>query len=118
MGNVLFSDILVAGQPSNTVDLAKAPSFSAASSQMSFSNRAAVAPKSPVPAASPGGKTGLGTAGPAAANGVVTSRVDVDTFIPDEGDFDNFLDEADTTKEKSVIAMNNVDSRLAFSSII
>jgi len=101
---------IVAGQPSNSVDLAKAPSFSAASSQMSFSNRAAVAPKSPVPAASPGGKTGLGTAGPAAANGAVTSRVDVDTFIPDEGDFDNFLDEADTTKEKSVIAMNNVDS--------
>ena len=118
MGKALFSEILVAGQPSNTVDLAKAPSFSTASSQMSFSNRAAVAPKSPVPAASPGGKTGLGTAGPAAANGAATSRVDVDTFIPDEGDFDNFLDEADTTKEKSVIAMNNVDSRLAFSSII
>ena len=103
--------ITVAGQPSNTVDLAKTPSFSTASSQMSFSNRAAEAPKYPAPAISPGGKTGLVTAGNAATNGVVTSRVDVDTFIPDEGDFDTFLDEADTAKEKSVMAMNNVDSR-------
>merc|ERR1719369_1759005 len=101
---------IVAGQPSNTVDLAKTPSLTTASSHMSFSNRAAVAPKSPVPAVSPGGKTGSGAAGHAATNGVAPSRVDVDTFIPDEGDFDTFLDEADTTKEKSVMAMNNVDS--------
>jgi len=100
---------IVAGQPSNTVDLAKTP-LTTASSHMSFSNRAAVAPKSPVTAVSPEGKTGSGAAGHAATNGDVTSRVDVDTFIPDEGDFDTFLDEADTTKEKSVMAMNNVDS--------
>merc|ERR1719260_419801 len=53
---------IVAGQPSNTVDLAKTPSLTAASSHMSFSNRAAVAPKSPVPAVSPVGKTGSGAA--------------------------------------------------------
>ena len=115
--------IAVAGQPSNTVDLTKTQSFSTPNSQMSFSNRpavtaatatTAVTPTNLKPAAatlSPAVKGGGGTAGHTAVNGHNTGKVDVDSFVPDEGDFDNFLDEADTNKERSAIAINNVDSR-------
>ena len=71
---------------------------------MSFSNRVAASPKPPV--VSPG----AGAGGQPASNGVSTGKVDVDTFVPD-GDFDNFLEEADIGKERSVMAVNNVDSR-------
>jgi len=98
---------IVAGQPSNTVDLTKTPSFSSTNSQMSFSNRAAVSPKQQ--SVSPGKSSGPHIGGHSTTNGA-TGRVDVDTFIPDEGDFDNFLDEADSVKERSVMAVNNVDS--------
>ena len=75
---------------------------------MSFSNRAAVSPKQQ--SVSPGKSSGPHIGGHSTTNGA-TGRVDVDTFIPDEGDFDNFLDEADSVKERSVMAVNNVDSR-------
>jgi len=104
---------IIAGQPSNTVDLNKTPSFTTPSSQMSFSNRPAPSPKPPKPAVvvSPAaGKAVVGTGGHPVLNGHTTGKVDVDTFVPDEGDFDNFLDETDAGKDRSVVAINNVDS--------
>jgi len=101
---------IVAGQPSNTVDLTKTPSFTTPNSQMSFSNRtsttATATPSKPGPtvaSVSPANKI-------SAATVLTSGRVDVDSFVPDEGDFNNFLDETDANKEKTNIAINNVDS--------
>merc|ERR1719481_1860437 len=94
---------IVAGQPSNTVDLTKTPSFSSTNSQMSFSNRTTSTipvTKSPGVNKSPIGKAAV----------VGSVKVDVDNFVPDESDFDTFLEEGDSLKERSVSAANNIDS--------
>ena len=39
------------------------------------------------------------------------SKYDVDNFIPDDGDFDSFLDETDSARSKASAVDNNVDSR-------
>lgn len=38
------------------------------------------------------------------------TKVDVDSFIPEDGDFDNFLDETDSARSKPSTAENNNDS--------
>merc|ERR1712096_493318 len=43
-------------------------------------------------------------------NGHTAGKVDMDSFVPDDGDFDNFLDEADANKDKTNMAISNVDS--------
>lgn len=84
---------------------------------MLFSNRPAVTAATPTnhkPAAtavSPAVKASVGAPGHPAVNGHNTGKVNVDSFVPDKGDLVNFVDEADTNKERSVIAVNNVDSR-------
>jgi len=94
---------IVAGQPSNTVDLnKKQPSFSS-NAQLSFSNRTSSTipvTKSPGVNKSPIGKAAV----------VGSVKVDVDNFVPDESDFDTFLEEGDSLKERSVSAANNIDS--------
>jgi len=107
---------IIAGQPSNTVDLAKKAAFSTPNSQMSFSNRPTVAPSNKSPAAvsrpttaaagSPSVKGAVGNV----VNGHTAGKVDMDSFVPDDGDFDNFLDEADANKDKTNMAISNVDS--------
>jgi len=94
---------IVAGQPSNTVDLnKKQPSFSS-NAQLSFSNRTTSTipvTKSPGVNKSPISKAAV----------VGSVKVDVDNFVPDESDFDTFLEEGDSLKERSVSAANNIDS--------
>merc|ERR1719410_447181 len=38
------------------------------------------------------------------------TKYDVDTFIPEDGDFDNFLDETDSARSKPSTVDNNIDS--------
>ena len=45
------------------------------------------------------------------------SKLDVDNFVPDDGGFDNFLDETDSARSKPSLAVdNNLDSRYTYDS--
>jgi len=109
---------IVAGQPSNTVDLTKTSAFSTPSSQLSFSNRPAATGAPSKPAASPrpvvaGSPNKKGTAANSChigVNGHSAKSVDVDSFVPEDVDFDNFLEDSDHNKERSNVAINNIES--------
>jgi len=96
---------IVAGQPSNVMDPTK-NQFSAPTSQMSFSNRssssASVTKSVPDTFTSAGKQPGSMKSSPI--------KYDVDTFIPEDGDFDNFLDETDSARSKPSTVDNNIDS--------
>ena len=84
---------IISGQPSNVVDVSRTAQFNAPVSQISFSNKtAAAASKDP----SPSNRSLKAT---------TPSKVDVDTFVPDDGDFDNFLDETDSARYKDKMMM-------------
>merc|ERR1712107_827323 len=65
---------IVAGQPSNVVDVSKTQ-FSAPTSQISFSNRSAPASRDP----SPSNRQTVVKTSP--------TKVDMDSFVPDDADF-------------------------------
>ena len=89
---------ILAGQPSNVVDVSKTQ-FSAPTSQISFSNRSAPASKDP----SPSNRQTVVKSSP--------TKVDMDSFVPDDADFDNFLDETDSARSaKPSNADNNEDT--------
>merc|ERR1712029_263721 len=90
---------IVAGQPSNTVQVNE-NQFNAPTSEITFSTSQASKPKhSPSPK-------------PKTLSSLKSSptKVDVDSFIPEDGDFDNFLDETDSARSKPSTAENNNDS--------
>jgi len=90
---------IVAGQPSNTVQVNE-NQFNAPTSEITFSTSQASKPKhSPSPK-------------PQTLSSLKSSptKVDVDSFIPEDGDFDNFLDETDSARSKPSTAENNNDS--------
>lgn len=75
---------IVVGQPSNTVDPNKTVGLTPAQSNLPFSNK----PQEATP-----------------------TKLDVDNFVPDSADFDNFLNEEDSEKSKNPTnTSNNVDS--------
>ena len=93
---------IVVGQPSNTVDPSQAQ-FAAAASEISYSSSSSK--QTPASDPAPGGRA------PAATVKTSPTKYDVDTFVPDEGDFDNFLDETDSARSKPSTVDNNIDSR-------
>ena len=93
---------IVVGQPSNTVDTS---SKQFVTSHISFSNKSA-------------SKQTQSQTQTSANNQQTTSvhsspsKLDVDNFVPDDGGFDNFLDETDSARSKPSLAVdNNLDSR-------
>jgi len=93
---------IVAGQPSNVIDLKSSSSFAPSSSQIPFSNKKVVS-------STDSSKT---VSNPQSSSVNPSKNVDVDTFVPDDGDFNNFLEESDISKEKTPTsaAANTVDS--------
>merc|ERR1719431_742930 len=128
---------IVAGQPTNTLDPSKSSGLAPAQSTLSFSNKqTSPLPSnkhaSPLPSnnlTSPLPPTKHTSPNPSSRNsppstspqpspqtdvGVLRSpggRVDVDNFVPEASDFDNFLNDAEVAKEKNLVASaDNLDS--------
>ena len=89
---------IVVGQPSNSVDPNK-KQFT--TSNISYSNKSA---SKPAPSLTPSSVNSSPT------------KLDVDNFVPDDGGFDNFLDETDSARSKPSLSTvdNNLDSRYNF----
>ena len=85
------------------IDLKNSSSFAPSSSQIPFSNKKVVS-------STDSSKT---VSNPQSSSVNPSKNVDVDTFVPDDGDFNNFLEESDISKEKTPTsaAANTVDSR-------
>jgi len=92
---------IVVGQPSNSIDPS---SKQFTTSQMSFSNKSASKQTDSL------APTSADTEQTAAANSSPT-KLDVDNFVPDDGGFDNFLDDTDSARSKPSLAVDdNLDS--------
>ena len=98
---------IIAGQPSNVVN-PNQPQFTVPASTMTYSSKTL---------SSTGAKDNHNVSpGVVPQPGSVKSssppsKYDVDTFVPDDGDFDSFLDETDSARSKPSAIDNNVDSR-------
>ena len=99
---------IIAGQPSNAVN-PNLPQFTAPASAMTYSNKTGPASGTPTAdkGSSPGGRPPQGPVKSSSS----PSKYDVDNFVPDDGDFDNFLDETDSARSKPSTVDNNIDSR-------
>ena len=98
---------IIAGQPSNAVNPTQSQ-FTVPASTMTYSSKTLSSTEakdnhtlSPGPIPQP---ASVKSSSP-------PSKYDVDNFIPDDGDFDSFLDETDSARSKPSAVDNNADSR-------
>lgn len=101
IGNILFLSSNWSLLSIFTNFLLSRTQFNAPVSQISFSNKNAAASNSKDP--SPSNRS---------IKASTPSKVDVDTFVPEDGDFDNFLDETDSARSNKPSAgvENNDDT--------